>query len=192
MLTLKTDGPFLDWFNPAPATLTRLDTTYGRGSILYNLSDLQKLHYLCIRDATEASTYKGNTITLPHLSELHIYGNHDRIIANLVTPQLEKLVVFFSSQDRFKRSLPPVPLVEWTFDQTDAPDISQRITLMSILETATETSRLSLRGFKVELVEEIGSRFKCERGVSSSLKAVDVLIGDARTIICDWGEMNPG
>lgn len=182
--SLKTDWPCLHWLNPQSAALTHLDTTYGGGVIFDHLSGFQKLHRLCIRDATDTSSYSKDSITLSQLSELHIYGDVNQIIAILVAPQLEKLVVF-SSQTRFKRPLPSVPLVEWTFDKTDAYDFLQYITLTSIFENMTETRRLSLQGFKAELVDDVRNKLKREGRLPTSLKVVEVLVDDARIIICD-------
>ncbi|CAG7852475.1 SubName: Full=Uncharacterized protein {ECO:0000313/EMBL:CCA75418.1} [Serendipita indica DSM 11827] len=189
--SLKTDRLCLHWFVSLPTTLTLLDTTYEDGLIFDHLCSLQQLQHLCIRDATASSSYKEDPITLSHLSELHIYGNVDRILAILVTPRLEVLYIW-SSQARMTQRLPSVPVIEWNFEGIKVEEtlgLSQRIALTSIFENISKTRRLCLQGFRVELIDEIGNRLKRERGFSESLKVVEARTGNARATICEWDEM---
>lgn len=185
--SLKTERLCLHWLDPAPATLTHLDTAYKLGLLFDHLSGLQQLRHLCIRDATSESLYQKDPVTLPHLSKLYIYGNIDGTLASLVTPKLEVLFVC-SSQTMVKKLLPNVPLIEWewSLDGSKPEGIfsSQRDALGSIFSKMRETRRLYLQGFKAGMIDEIEKKKNRRNGgLPASLQVIEILVGGVRETI---------
>ena len=180
--TMTIDGAPRYVLETPPNSLTYLDIScYG----FDELRGMEQLRHLCLRN-TDNHRLSKKRVTIPNLTTLHIYGHCDRVFEVIIAPRLDKLLVR-SPQATLARSFPSVSSIEWCFHDSEAEDQTTRINIVTrILEKISDTSCLAIRGIPTETVESVANNLKKEGKVSASLKAVEVLVDDARTLVCNW------